>query len=63
MDCYHGKCLVLNLKSTVLIYRNSLTYPIFILDADISSFLDKAFHCVVMVLSNRNMQRSPLIKE
>ena len=48
-------------KSTI-VYKHSLTYPILIFDADISSILDKALHCVVMVFYSRNMQRSPLIK-
>ena len=37
-----------------------LTNPIFIFDVDVSSFLDKAFHCVVTNIASCNMQVSPL---
>ena len=48
-------------RSTV-IYMHSLTYPIFIFDADISSFLDKALHYVVMAFTSCQVQRSHLME-
>ena len=41
----------------------SFTYPNNIFDADISSFLNKDFCCVVTTFVSCNMQRSPLIGE
>ena len=51
------------LTSPTIIQEYSHAYPSLVFDVDISSFLDKAFHCVIMVFSNRNMQRSPLVKK
>ena len=39
----------------------SFMYPGFIFDVDVSSFLDKAFHCVVTAFASCNMQGSSLI--
>ena len=41
----------------------SFTYPTFILGVHVSSFLNKAFHCVVTAFASCNMQGSPLIGE
>ena len=59
-----GACYVFNLKSAVHCYHHeySLTYPTLISDADISSFLHKAFHCVVTAIVSCNMQGSALIE-
>ena len=52
-----------DLKSTVLIHQEySHAYPSLIFDVDISSFLDKAFHCVVMAIAGCSMQWSPLME-
>ena len=41
---------------------NSLTYPIFIFDVDISSFLNKTFHSVSFTFYNCNVQGSFLFE-
>ena len=58
----HGKSLILSLK---FIYHQgySYAYPCLIFDADISSFFDKVFHCVVTAIVSCNMYGSPLIGE
>ena len=38
-------------------------YPSFILDVDVSFFLNKPFHCVVMTFAGSKMQGSFLIRE
>ena len=44
-------------------YKNSFTYPTFILDVYVSSFLDKAFYCVIMGIAGSKMQGNSLIGE
>ena len=44
-------------------FKASFTNPSFIFDVDVSSFLNKAFHCVVTAFASCNMQGSFLIGE
>ena len=44
-------------------YEYSFTYPSFILDVHVSSFIKKAFHCVITATAGCNMQGSLLIGE
>ena len=42
------------------IYSYSHTYPTGIFDADISSFFNEVFYCVLIVFTHCNMEGSPL---
>ena len=46
---------------TKLIYP-ALTYPFFIFDGDISSFLNKGFHWVFMAFLSCNVYSGPLVE-
>ena len=61
----YTKSQALSFKSGVATNHQeyNFTYPIFILDVYVSSFLNKAFHCVVMTIAGCNMQGSLLIEE
>ena len=69
---YSGLCgfipshpMLYEISSRLLNYHQEycFTYPSFIFDADVSSFLNKTFHCVVTDFASCNMQGSPLIGE
>ena len=53
-----------NINLAILIYHPQYghTYPLPVFDADISSFLDEAFHCVVTTIVSCNMQGGPLME-
>ena len=65
-DCVHsnskeivGKGAYIMLKPSVVFH----TYPSFILDVFISSFVNKGFHCDLMTFLSCNVQGSSLIKK
>ena len=49
-------------KTAIQLQSHSFTYPLVILDVDISSLLNDVFHCFNVTSERYHMQRSPLMQ-
>ena len=61
---YYARRLLFTLISALPVYDQQYghTYPSVVFATDISSFLDKPFHCVITTFAGCSMQGSPLIE-